>query len=71
MRSSNSAVRRLAGAAVLGAASIKAMSLNLSQTYEGATFFEDWTYNASVIDNFTMGNVQCVQFELSRVFRTF
>lgn len=62
---------RFVGAALLGAASIKAMSLNLSQTYEGATFFEDWTYNASVIDNTTQGNIQYVNFRPSKLFRSF
>lgn len=62
---------RFVGAALLGAASIKAMSLNLSQSYEGATFFEDWTYNASVIDNTTVGNVQYVTFMPSKLFCSF
>jgi hypothetical protein len=55
------AVRRLVGAALLAAASINAMSLNLSQSYEGASFFSGFVYNASVIDETTGGNLQSVQ----------
>lgn len=53
-----SAVRRILGAAVLASAAVKAMSLNLSQSYEGSTFFDDWTFNASETDVYTIGNVQ-------------
>lgn len=55
------AARRLFGAALLAAASINAMSLNLSQSYEGQSFFDGWVWNASVIDNSTQGNIQYVQ----------
>lgn len=57
-RSHTSTVRRILGATLLGSAAVSAMSLNLAQSYEGATFFDEWTYNASVIDNTTGGNIQ-------------
>lgn len=55
-------IRRLLGTALLGSVSIAAMSLNLSQSYEGSTFFDEWTYNASDIDVGTQGNIQYVPF---------
>jgi hypothetical protein len=42
-------------AAAAGLGSVNAINLSLAQTYEGSSFFDEWTFNASVIDNTTQG----------------
>lgn len=43
---------------ILAAAAVSGMRLNLAQSYEGPSFFDAWTYNASEVDLYTVGNVQ-------------
>merc|ERR1712093_107670 len=47
------------------AASAVAQNLTLAQEYTGATFFDAWTFNASVIDNTTYGNIHYLSREAS------
>ncbi|CAD6570198.1 MAG: hypothetical protein CYPHOPRED_003797 [Cyphobasidiales sp. Tagirdzhanova-0007] len=54
---------------LLVAHGVSALNLSLAQAYAGQTFFDDWTFNASlaasVIDNTTQGNIHYLSRDAS------